>query len=587
MKTNRLNKVISTLAIAALILIGSAPCFDFAEDETETEVAPSATFDDSKVPGTNGGAVILMNAANGDVIYEKNAHQLREPASVTKIMTCLLAVENLDKEEVLTVPEDVESAGTSIDLIPGEELTVEQLLYGMMLESGNDAAQVLGLAVGGDLEHFSEMMNQRAKECGAQDTIYKNPNGLNENAKTLNVTTVYDQAVITRQALKNEDFRQVVSTKKYTIPKTNKSKARKLKNSNACLTAGNRTVPIGGKDVPLRYPGCTGVKTGFTTAAGGCYVGAAQRDEMELIVVSFGSMGVESKYIDAINLWNYGFDHYKNYTAMTQEEALTEQKVKGGDLSKVEVGLPEDLVITLDEDNKNGDLITTDMTLNEEEPEAPIKKGAVMGTVKAYDKDGTLIAARDLLALETVNVGGPLTKIGIADEHAWIFIAAIVLVILILIFLYLRWRKAHPRKKVQKPKREKSLELFMKEKTAAAKARKMEEEQFSEPTYEKEQETYYNEPTYYNGPAYYEEPTYVIPRFDEPPRREPPLRSESLRREPPMAQRREEASCHAQAEEKREYSPRGQRTAAEKRAIRKERAKKRKARMKERDDVRH
>ncbi len=592
MKTNKRFKIIlSTLAITALVLTGFAPFFAYAEPEegeTEVEIAPSATYKDSRVPGTNGGAVILMNAENGDVIYERNSHQLREPASVTKILTCLIVVETLDLNQEVTVSKNVEWGGTSIDLVPGEKLTVEQLLYGMMLESGNDAAQLLAQTSGGDLKHFAEMMNKRARECGALDSTFKNPNGLNENAKTLNVTTVYDMAVITREALKNEDFRKIVSTVYYTIPKTNKSKTRKLKNSNACLWNDKRTAPVGDKNVPLKYPGCTGVKTGYTTAAGGCYVGSAKRDDMELIVVSFGSAGTESKYADAIALWNYGFKYYKTYTAMTQEDSVQELKVKKGALSKVRIGLAEDLDITLDSDNDSEDKITTKVKINEEEPLAPIKRSAVMGTVEAYDKNGKLIAVRDLLAMEKVEEGGPLSNIGIADEHAWIFTAAVVLVILILLLRCIRWRKAHPRPpkpKKQKPpkqKKTKAQKPKMKKKPAEQKVNASKEpEEMAPPETPAEPQYYFSPPS---GREIAPPLSSEMAKLRESMRREPEAYRDQFAQHSDARRREIEAGSHRQAyrpDSQGEYAPRGERTKAEKRAIRKQRAKRRKGRQRQ------
>ena len=247
-----IRNIITTLTIAALILIGSAPYFAFAEptQQTDSEVVKLATFDDSKVPEVSGGSVVLMNAGNGDIIYEKNSHQLREPASVTKVLNFLTIADVLDPKEKVTIPEKVERGGTIVDLQPGEILTVEQLMYCMMLKSGNDAAEVLGNLAGGDQKGFSEMMNAKAKSVGALDTDYKNPNGLNETEGTLNYTTAYDQAMIAKAAMQKKIIRKVVGTVEYKIPKTNKYEERDLVNSNACLWNDKRTVVIGDKNIP-------------------------------------------------------------------------------------------------------------------------------------------------------------------------------------------------------------------------------------------------------------------------------------------------------------------------------------------------
>ena len=454
MKTNkRIKTIIATLAIAALILTGSAPYFAFAQTqngEDGSEFVSLATYDDSKVPAVTAGSAVLMNAGNGDIIYEKNAHQVREPASVTKILNALVVVENLDMDQEVTVPSKVETRGTTVDLVPGEKLTVKELMYCMMMESGNDAAEVLGLTAGGDLKTFSKMMNARAKKCGAENTDFKNPNGLNERAGQLNYTTAYDLGVITKEVMKNEDFREVVSTEKHTVPRTNKSKARKLRNSNACLWDDKRIVEIGGKNIPVKYTGCTGVKTGYTSSAGSCFVGTAKRGNIELIAVVLNAFDSNSKFADAIKLWDYGFKHYDNYTAKKGGKVLAEQKVRLGALSKVKVGLAEDLNITVDKGYDAEGTITTEMTLKEDRPTAPIKEGQVMGTVKAYNEEGALVAAGDVVAYNEVEKGGPLSYIGIADEYAWIVYLALAAVLLIIVIAAIISRRKHPKKKVKK-----------------------------------------------------------------------------------------------------------------------------------------
>ena len=441
-----IRNIITTFAIAALILTGSAPYFAFAEPadqagSSETEVTSLATFDDSKVPDVSGGSVVLMNAENGDIIYEKNSHVIREPASVTKILNFLVVADELNPKQEVTVPEGVETRGTIVALQPGEVLTVEQLMYCMMLKSGNDAAEVLGNLAGGDQRNFALMMNEKAKACGALDTDYKNPNGLNEVEGKLNYTTAYDQAMITREALKRKIIRKVVSTSEYTVPKTNKSKARELVNSNACLWNDKRTVVIGDKNIPLKYTGCTGVKTGYTTSAGACYVGAAKRDGMELIVVSLHAPDSSAAFADAIKLWDYGFDHYKTYCVKKADKPVRQLSVKRGSLEKVNVGLEEDFALTVDKEYKVKGSIVTDVKIKDSKPAAPISKGAVMGTIEAYSYDGQLVGVKNLVALEDVEKGGPLSYIGIADESLWKFFLIVGLVIACLIALLIIVRR--------------------------------------------------------------------------------------------------------------------------------------------------
>ena len=447
-----IRNIITTLTIAALILIGSAPYFAFAEptQQTDSEVVKLATFDDSKVPEVSGGSVVLMNAGNGDIIYEKNSHQLREPASVTKVLNFLTIADVLDPKEKVTIPEKVERGGTIVDLQPGEILTVEQLMYCMMLKSGNDAAEVLGNLAGGDQKGFSEMMNAKAKSVGALDTDYKNPNGLNETEGTLNYTTAYDQAMIAKAAMQKKIIRKVVGTVEYKIPKTNKYEERDLVNSNACLWNDKRTVVIGDKNIPLKYTGCTGMKTGFTTSAGACYVGTAKRGNMELIVVSLHAPDSSAAFADAIKLWDYGFDHYESIDVVRSDKPLLEQDVKHGALEKVKVGLAEDFAITVNKGYEAEGEFVTDIKLKEEKPTAPISKGAVMGTVEAYTHDGKLVGVKKLIALEKVEKGGPLSYIGIADENLWKVYLVVVLVFAALIAFLLLFRRHNLKKRAKR-----------------------------------------------------------------------------------------------------------------------------------------
>lgn len=393
-------------------------------------------------PDVHGDSVILMNLENGDVLYEKNAHEVRDPASVTKILTLMIVLDTLEMDQEVTVPDNVDGSGTTIHLVPGEKMTVRNLIYGMMLKSGNDAAQVLALEAGGSIEHFAEMMNARAEECGAHDTKYKNPSGLNPDAVN-NVTTAYDQALIMGAAMKDERFREIVSTARYTIPATNKSDERVLRNSNFCLWVTSRKRTINGQKMTIKYDGCTGGKTGHSSTAGYCFVGTAKRDNMELVAVTLGAPNFYDRFTDPMKLWEYGFNHYKTYTAAAVGEVLTSQKVSRGSLAEVDIGVNEDVDITVSKDYDAKHNISTSINLNEKTLTAPIQKGEVLGTLEVYDENGEQIEESELVALEEVKEGGILSHIGIADEDARVFMLmvfslAIILGLIILIIVRLR-----------------------------------------------------------------------------------------------------------------------------------------------------
>lgn len=257
-------------------------------------MSPSVRISSKDAPSVEGTSAILMDAGSGEILYEKNAREKRDPASVTKIVTCLVVLETMDMDEEVTaaVTFDPSTGGVGIKIKKGEVFTVEQLLYALMLSSANDAAEVLAIASGGSIENFCELMNERAKRCGAIDTGFSNPSGLNGEGYGSNVTTAYDLALISIEAMKNKEFRKIVSTVEYSIPATNMSGAREFINVNRCISDGETTLenaekPTDGKS--FRYEGCLGIKTGYTRAAGNCFSGWAVKEDTELSAVIMNS----------------------------------------------------------------------------------------------------------------------------------------------------------------------------------------------------------------------------------------------------------------------------------------------------------
>lgn len=241
----------------------------------------------------SGSSMCVLEANSGKVFYSSNMNEHRAMASTTKIVTAITVLdhcENLD--EIITVDDKaVGIRGTSIYLRYGEQISVKDLLYGLMLRSGNDAAMALAIHIGGGKESFANLMNETAKKCGANDSNFVNPHGLDEKG---HFTTAYDLAKITAYALKNEIFKEIVSTINYQIPSTNISEIRFLKNKNRLLSS---------------LDGCIGVKTGFTDNAGRCLVSATEREGMIVVCVVFncGPMFEES-----VALLNRAYEDYEN-----------------------------------------------------------------------------------------------------------------------------------------------------------------------------------------------------------------------------------------------------------------------------------
>lgn len=272
-----------------------------------------------KEPEAGAKAAVLMDAGNGQLLYQKNAHAPLYPASTTKILTAVLAIESCRLDEVVTVPrEAVGVEGTAIGLQEGERLTLEDLLYALLLSSANDAAVAIAHHVAGSTEAFARLMNEKARQIGAAESHFTNPHGLPDPA---HYVSAYDMAVIARYAMQNSVFRKIVSTqvKQISRPLADRSKGppqEHLWNHNRLLTL---------------YDGCIGVKTGYTTQAGQCLVGAARRGDRELLVVLLGSQGWDPLYRDAGRLFDYGFASYRPVWLVAKGEKVSTIELPRGD----------------------------------------------------------------------------------------------------------------------------------------------------------------------------------------------------------------------------------------------------------------
>lgn len=228
-----------------------------------------------------------MDLPTGKILYEKDINKKMYPASLTKVLTCIIAIEECKLNDVATVSYDsVMSLGSgyvTANLQIGEELSVEQLLYVLMIASSNDAAIVLAEHISGSVEEFANLMNEKAKEIGCKNSNFINPNGAhNEN----HYSTAYDLALIGQYAMKNKTFRKIVSTTSYTLPITNKynSDDRVFANNNSLIMLNNN-----GREDNYYYKYATGIKTGFTTPAGNCLIASSNKDGFELLSVVLGA----------------------------------------------------------------------------------------------------------------------------------------------------------------------------------------------------------------------------------------------------------------------------------------------------------
>ena len=272
---------------------------------------------------------ILMETSTGKILYEKNAHQVRYPASTTKIMTAILALENCELTDVATVSRNaihsIPPDYVTCRIKEGEQLTVEQLLNVLLIPSANDAAIVLAEHISGSVSKFSDLMNEKAKEIGCKNTHFVNPNGIHNKNHT---STAYDLALMGQYAMKNDIFRKIVQKTKYTLPTTNKYS----KEDRTFYTTNDLLIKNTSKSKSnYYYPNATGIKTGYTGEAGNCLVSSAKDNNMEVISVVLGAdftkEGLSEKFLDSITLLNYAFDHYAIQTLQEKNSILQEVEV--------------------------------------------------------------------------------------------------------------------------------------------------------------------------------------------------------------------------------------------------------------------
>ncbi len=274
------KKLIDAISYAAASAVFSILIFFYAgvvgtpsEMRTFSEAAATENvhFDlpQNEYPTSGAQACALIDANSGQLLFSKNENQRLPMASTTKIMTAIIALENCDVDEIVTVPAQAQGVeGSSIYLLSGEELTLSELLYGLLLESGNDSATAIAIYVGGDEGSFCELMNRKAEELGLSNTHFENPHGLTAEE---HYTTAYELAMLSAYAMKNETFRKIVSTEKYVIPERENCRARYFSNHNRLL----RNLDI-----------CDGIKTGYTLAAGRCLVTSASLGESRFVAVT-------------------------------------------------------------------------------------------------------------------------------------------------------------------------------------------------------------------------------------------------------------------------------------------------------------
>lgn len=358
---------------------------------------------------------VLMDMDSGKILASRNENTKYEPASITKVLTALIVIEKGNLKDKITITNSpTREEGSSIYLKEGEILTVEQLLYGLMLKSGNDAATALAEHISGSKEAFAKEMNKKAKELGAVNSNFTNPHGLNDNN---HYTTPKDYALICRGAMKNPTFRKIVSTVTYEIPPTPQfPETRFFVNHNKLIATQSQ-----------KYDGANGIKTGFTKRSLHTFVGSATRGKTNLIVVTMKAP--VQCYADTKALFDYGFANFETKTIVEKGKSIGNIDEK----NKSDIGLmpAENISYLFEKDNTAK--ITNEIKYLDL---GSFKAGTVVAKldVKA---NGSLIKTVDLTANKEykTKLDKSLEKFGITTFNAYVLTAAGILIGILLILL--------------------------------------------------------------------------------------------------------------------------------------------------------
>lgn len=434
-----------------------------SEDSKESQSASGPVEDDknkeeqifsdsSELPDIKyADSALLMDAKSGRILYSKNAQKKKYPASTTKILTAIIALEEGNLEDVVTASyaaiAPITSEDSHMGILIGEELTMEQLLTGMLVYSANDAANVIAIHLSGNLDAFAEKMNQKAAELGAVNTHFTNPCGVQDED---HYTTAEDLAIIAKYAMQNEKFREIVAMPKYHIDPTNKyTKDRDLTNTNLFLGTSRSSYHY--------YKPAIGIKTGHTSNAGYCLVAGAQNGDTELIsvVMDCDNQDLKEKaysYLDSKTLLEYGFNNYIYKTIVSSGDVISEQAVyeaKGG--QKVALTASSEISALIPKDASSD--ITSEVQFTKGLA-APIKKGEVYGNI-TYRYGDTVVGTTELAASNDIEINYLLKTFHVAVKIVTspFFFIPLILIIIILIINHMQEKKRRRKRQLRQMKR--------------------------------------------------------------------------------------------------------------------------------------
>lgn len=449
MKTNFINKL---KIIIILVTISINIFFSFyMQSFANTKLADSDTTtstSDNKIQNLSiySDAAILMDSKTGKILYEKNSNEKKYPASTTKILTAIIAIENCNLSDTISASYNaimsIPSGYSIAEIKENEVLTVEQLLNVFLIHSANEAGYILAEHISGSISNFADLMNQKALEIGCTDTHFTNPSGIQDEN---HYSTAHDMALISQYCMKNETFRQIVCKTSYTLEPTDKTpEERYFVTTNDLIKTSSE----------YYYPYCIGIKTGYTSKAKNCLISASQKDGLELITVVLGAEftenGKSARNTDTINLFNYGFENYKYQEILSKNSVIKNVTVKNATKETKELPIiTENSITSLLPNNIDFNSLEPIISINEN-IEAPISEGTVIGSIK-YNIDG-IEYSTNLCAEHSVEKFDLILLIG-----------QISAVIIILIIIYkilshksnIKYKKKTSKKKGKHSKRQK------------------------------------------------------------------------------------------------------------------------------------
>ena len=377
----------------------------------------SCTLAEDSSLDISSSSAILIELNSGKILYEKNINEKMYPASLTKILTAIIVIENSNLEDIVEVSSDavmsIPFGYVTANLQVGEKFTVEQLLYVLMVGSSNDAAIVLAEHIAGSVENFASLMNEKAKELGCTNSNFINPNGEHDDN---HYSSAYDFSLISKYAMKNETFRKLVSSTYYSLPST-----EKYSKDDRFFTTTNSLLL---KNSEYYYKNATGIKTGFTTPAGNCLIASANKNDLELIAIVLNCPTSSDRYKDIKSLFEYGYNNYSLKQVAKSEKIVHTINVKHAtrNTKKLDLAVKNDINVLINKENAEN-TVMPEIVINKG-LKAPLKKGDVVGSIK-YISEG-------------ITYEEPLVANNDVKKSYWFIKSIILLFVIILCLLYIK-----------------------------------------------------------------------------------------------------------------------------------------------------